>query len=112
MKLHKIIDQLELHILCDTPAKEHIEGNGGSTGDLLSDGMGALEEQQIWITIQTHRNVIAVATLKEAAAVILVKGSELEEEALHLAQEEGLCVCSTPLSAFEVSGKLFELLRQ
>ena len=110
MNLNTLISQLQLTVICEHEVNKNQEVRGGYTGDLLSDVMGSLDEGMVWMTIQTHRNVVAVATLKEAAAVILVKGLTLEQEALEMAISEELCVYSTPLSAFEFSGKIYDLL--
>ncbi len=110
MNLNELASQLDLTVICEHETTMHKPVLGGYTGDLLSDVMGSLDEGFVWVTIQTHKNVVAVATLKEASAVILVKDSKLEQEALEMAQAEELCVYSTPLSAFEISGRIYNLL--
>lgn len=85
---------------------------GGYTSDLLSDVMGNIEEGMIWITLQVHRNIIAVASLKEVAAVLLINGSQLDEGSLEQAVSEGVTVLSTPMPAFEASGRIYELLKK
>ena len=54
------------------------EVTGGYVGDLLSDVMGNSREGDIWITRQVHQNIVAVASLKEIAGIILVKGASME----------------------------------
>jgi hypothetical protein len=58
------------------------EISGGYVSDLLSDVMGNAAENEVWITLQTHQNVMAIASLKDLAAVILVKGFEPDEDTL------------------------------
>ena len=65
------------------------EIKGGYTSDLLSDVMGFAREGQVWITLQTHKNVLAIASLKELAAILLVKGNKPEDDMLEQAVEEG-----------------------
>jgi serine kinase of HPr protein (carbohydrate metabolism regulator) len=84
--------------------------SGGYTSDLLSDVMGHADEGLVWITLQTHKNVMAVASLKELAAVILIKNLEPDPDMLLQANEEGIPVLGTQLFAFDMSGKLFNLL--
>lgn len=84
---------------------------GGYTSDLLSDVMGNSEEGMLWITMQTHRNVIAVASLKEIAAVIIVNGAVPDEETLYEAESENVALLGTTMSAFEISGKIYCLLQ-
>ena len=59
---------------------------GGYCSDLLSDVMGNACEGEIWITLQTHKNIMAVAALKEVAAILLVKGLRPAAEVLTLAE--------------------------
>ena len=87
------------------------KGNkGGYTSDLLSDVMGYADEGYVWITLQTHKNVMAIASLKELAAVVLVKGFEPDEETVAVAQQEHIPILSTTEQAFEFSGRLYRLL--
>ena len=86
------------------------EITGGYTSDLLSDVMGHADNGKMWITLQTHKNVIAIASLKELAAVILIKGFEPDADMLAQAKEEGIPVLGSNDQAFEVTGKLYNLL--
>lgn len=86
------------------------EITGGYTSDLLSDVMGHAENGNIWITLQTHKNVIAIASLKELAAVIIVKGLEPDRDLLAQSEEEGIPVLGSEETAFEITGKLYNLL--
>ena len=83
---------------------------GGYTSDLLSDVMGNADSGMVWITLQTHINVMAIASLKELAAVILVKGLEPEANTLQQSNNEGIPILGTSLQAFEITGKLYQLL--
>ena len=73
MKVADIVEKLGLEICCGT-AGINREIKGGYTSDLLSDVMGNAQEGNLWITLQPHKNVMAIASLKELSAVILVKG--------------------------------------
>ena len=83
---------------------------GGYTSDLLSDVMGNAREGQVWVTLQSHKNVMAIASLKDLAAVILVKGFQPDEDMKNLADEENIPVLGTKEQCFEISGKLYNLL--
>lgn len=109
MKLNQLIDKLDLRVLSPAEDMER-EVRGGYTSDLLSDVMGNAETDTVWITLQVHRNVVAVAALKEVAAVLIVHGAEPDGQTLAEAREEGVAVLSTPLGAFEASGRIYELL--
>ena len=76
--------------------------DGVYVGDLLSRAMSHVEADNIWVTIMSNINVVAVATLTEPAAVILAVGVSLQEDALKGAKENGITVLSSPLSAYEI----------
>ena len=73
MKITEIIAALDLKVISGKEGLSN-EITGGYVSDLLSDVMGNAKEGQIWITLQTHQNIIAVASLKDISAVIIVKG--------------------------------------
>ena len=110
MKVIDLVNKLNLKVIS---GDDHLDTVvlGGYTSDLLSDVMGNLNEGEVWITLQTHRNVMAVASLKEAAAVILIKDLHRDEDLLAYAEEEGIPVLGTSKGAFEISGELYLLLK-
>jgi predicted transcriptional regulator len=109
MQVKDIISILDLKIFGGSQGLDR-EISGGYTSDLLSDVMGHADSGKVWITLQTHKNVIAIASLKELAAVILIKGLEPDADMLAQAEEEGIAVLGSNEQAFEVTGKLFNLL--
>jgi len=110
MKVNDIVEKLNLKVFSGIEGLDR-EVTGGYTSDLLSDVMGNADESQLWVTLQTHRNVMAVASLKEVAAVIIVKGLEPEENTMSQSNDEGIPLLGTDLETFEISGKLYELLK-
>ena len=80
----------------------------GYTCDLLSWVMAHGAEGMAWVTVQTHMNVIAVASLMEMSAVIIPEGIEMEEPSVEKAKEEGIAVLESPLTAYEICAKLAE----
>jgi len=109
MKLIEIVDKLGLKVFSNSDKLNEIEVTGGYTSDLLSDVMGNAREGQIWITLQNHKNVMAVASLKDLAAVVLVKSIKPEENFLKQSVEEGIPVLGTDRQAFEMSGELYKI---
>ncbi len=85
---------------------------GGYVSDLLSDVMGNADAGEIWITLQTHKNVMAIASLKDLAAIILVSDHKPEQDTAIQSNEEEIPILGTSLPTFEISGKLFELLKK
>ena len=109
MDLASIVKELNLKVEC---GKDQLtqEVSGGYVGDLLSDVMANSKEGNLWITRQTHQNIVAVASLKELAGIILVQGKGPEKDTLEKASKEGIPLLVTDLHTFEVAGKLYKLL--
>jgi len=83
------------------------EVESGYSCDLLSWVMAHGKPGMAWITVQTHMNVVAVATLHDMACVIVPEGAAVPDEVTAKAGEEGIAMLSSPKSAFELSGLLF-----
>ncbi len=111
MKISDIIKPLDLKILSGKDAINN-EVRGGYVSDLLSDVIGNAKEGQIWITLQTHQNIIAVASLKDISAIILVRGTLPEEDTIEKSNFENIPVLGTDMDTFTITGRLFELLKK
>ena len=85
------------------------EVTGGVISDILSDVMAQAQKGAIWVTHQTHENVLAIVFFKSLAAIILPSGLELEDSAAHKAKEKKILVLQSDLTAFQVVGKLYDL---
>ena len=109
MDLESVVKALNLKIRCGED-KLKTEIQGGYTGDLLSDVMANSKEGDIWITRQVHQNIVAVATLKEHAGIILVHGSEPAKDTLEKAIKSGIPIMVTDLPGFEATGRIYELI--
>lgn len=84
----------------------------GYTGDLLSDVMANSKEGDVWMTRQVHQNIIAVASLKDHAGIILVQGAEPAKDTLEKALRENIPVMGTDLSGFEAAGRIYNILKE
>lgn len=109
MTVKDIIDKLDLQVCCGTSGLER-KIKGGYTSDLLSDVMGNAPEGAIWVTLQTHKNTMAIASLKELAAIVLVKGLHPEADTVSESEQEGIPILSTAEEAFDITGKIYQLL--
>lgn len=92
-----------------TPVALEKEIQGGFSGDLLSWVMGNCEEKNLWITVQTHLNVVAIAALKEISCIVIAQGAQIPQETIKKAMEEDLAIFETNLSAYEVCEKCIEI---
>jgi predicted transcriptional regulator len=111
MTLTDIINELKLQVLTgDDKLQTFVTGAYAS--DLLSDVMGKAREGNVWITMQTHKNIIAVASLKEAAAIIIVNGGRPDEKTLDAARAENVVVLATSENSFTTCGKLYKLMER
>ena len=99
MKLTELREKLGLRLVCGGEDKEF---DGVYAGDLLSRAMSHVEADNLWITIMPNTNVIAVASLTEAAAVILAEEVELQADALAAATENGITVYSSDRTVYEL----------
>lgn len=79
----------------------------GYACDLLSWVMARGQEGMAWITVQAHMNVIAVASLADMSAIIAPEGVKYEQPVIDKAQEEGIAVISTKLSAYKIAGLMY-----
>ncbi len=109
MKVSELAEQLGLQVYGGKSGLDR-EIAGGYTSDLLSDVMGHASAGQVWITLQTHKNVMAIASLKELAAVVIVKGYQPEADMLEHSNTEEIPVLGTTGEAFELTGKIYQLL--
>jgi len=107
MKVSEIVEKLGLTVFSGHKGLDR-EIKGGYVSDLLSDVMGNAKEGEVWITLQVHQNVMAIATLKDLAAVILVNGLEPQENTMKHSNDENIPVLGTNLSTFEIAGKLYQ----
>ena len=109
MTVAELVNKLNLKVLSGSNGLNR-EISGAYTSDLLSDVMGGINEGQLWITLQTHVNVMAIASLKEIAAVILVKNLSPDANTVEQSNNEGIPILSTSEATFDISGKIYQLL--
>jgi predicted transcriptional regulator len=108
MLLNEIVSALNLQALC---------GESGFTqpvtcayiSDILSDVMSKGRKGCLWITNQTHENVLAIVFFKGLAGVILPDGITPDEKVLAKAKEKGIPLLATELPAFDIAGQLYAL---
>jgi predicted transcriptional regulator len=111
MKIIEIIEMLNLKVFSGKSGLEN-EIEGGYVSDLLSDVMGNAKQSQVWITLQNHKNSLAVASLKDLSAIILVKGIKPGEDTISKSDEEGIPLLGSSEDTFTVAGKLYNLIKE
>jgi predicted transcriptional regulator len=110
MTLKEIKERFNLRVYaCENELKKEVKG--GYASDLLSDVMGHASEGELWITLQTHKNVIGVASLKDLSGIVLVKGFTPDKETVDLAISENIPLLGTDSEAFEFCGMLYNAIK-
>lgn len=108
IKLYDIIEKLNLEVKTAAGSID-TEVTGGYASDRLSDVMANSDAGNVWITSHTHINIIAVSTLKELSAIIMVNGGMPEDDTLKKAEEEKMPILISRLPAFELIGRLYQM---
>ena len=108
MKLSEVIEKSELEaVLVPHPDAEVA---GVYTSDLLSDVMAHCEDEFLLVTVQNHKNSVAVCTLVGAPALIIVHNRPLPEDMVAAAKQEGIALLRTSLDQFGISVRLATIL--
>lgn len=108
MKLKDLVKDLNLNVLVGKDLLDRTV-TGGYAGDMLSDVLTNANKGNIWVTMQIHPNVMAVANSKDLSGIILVNGRKPEAEMLKKAEQKKIPILVSPWSAYRVVGRLYEL---
>lgn len=108
MKIHELVEPLEATIVQNQFEDRDIQG--AYTSDLLSDVMANAKEGGALITIQAHKNTVAVASLVNISVIIICNNRPIPEDMIEAAREEGIAIIQTKENQFITSGRLYTLL--
>ncbi len=108
MTLKKIIEELELETVYGGTGLD-ADVSRGYASDLLSDVIANTQKGDIWVTMQIHPNIAAVASMKELSGIVIINGRRPQTETLEKAEEENIPVMVSRLPAFELIGRLYKL---
>ncbi|MBN2435339.1 MAG: hypothetical protein JXK07_08750 [Spirochaetes bacterium] len=95
-----------------TKSFNDIEVANGYTSDLLSDVMGFAEEESLLITIQAHKNTVAVASQLDLAGIVICNGRRIPEDMRLAAEQEGIAILQTEENQFVTSHKIYSAIRE
>jgi len=109
MTLQEIIAGLNLNVLTSHQNFAAVTPQGGYASDLLSCVVAGAQPGNIWITLQAHMNVVAVAALREVSAVIITENAQPDADVIEKANQQGVVLLSTSEPSYQVVGKLWEL---
>jgi len=106
MKVADILKWENTKILC---CEDRLDNTivDGYVSDLLSDVIAHANENMAWITIQTHKNIVAIASLKELACIIITNNNIPADDLIEAAIQENIPIISTSMTSFDAAGKLY-----
>ena len=108
MTVKELSEKLGFEIVnLDDPDREVL---GGYAGDLLSWVMGRASAGDVWITIMSNMNIVAVAALADPSCILLSEDVKLDDGVLEKAKAQGINILSTELDTFTASAKIATLL--
>lgn len=108
MNIRDIVEPLGATIVQGQFEDRNIQG--AYTSDLLSDVMANAKEGGALITIQAHKNTVAVASLVNISVIIVCNNRPIPEDMIEAAREEGIAILQTKENQFITSGRLYTLL--
>lgn len=108
MKLRELVKELDLDVLVGEKLLDR-DVTGGYAGDLLSDVLTNSDKGNIWVTMQIHINILAVASTKGLSGIIIANGRRPPSETLEKAEEKKMPILVSPLSTYIIGGRLYEL---
>jgi predicted transcriptional regulator len=108
VKVSQVVEALNLHVVAGQSALQR-EITGGYCADLLSCVMARAKHGNVWLTLQAHPNVIAVAALLELAAVIVTEGAPIPDDVKARAESENIPLLATAHTTFKIVSELARL---
>jgi predicted transcriptional regulator len=84
------------------------EIDGAFISDMVSDVMAGAKAGSVWVTVQTHKNIVAAANLVDLAAIIIVRGKKVPEDTIQMADRAKMTLFATDEDTYQVAIRLFE----
>lgn len=108
MKLKELAEQLGWELKTQNVPME-AEVKTGYASDLLSDVLANSIEGDLWVTRQTHLNIVAIAVMRDLSGILLVNGAQPDSDTVEKAAEKMVPIFRTPLPTFEIVGRLYQM---
>ncbi len=109
MKISQLADLIQAKILTDNKDVDN-EVSGAYICDLLSWVMSHANKGDVWITVHTHLNIVAVALLVEIACILVPEGIQVEEATIKKANEEGIIIMSSNKTAYQIAVEISKII--
>ncbi|MFH1756764.1 MAG: DRTGG domain-containing protein [Pseudomonadota bacterium] len=108
MKLKDLAGHLEWELMTrNVPVEAEVKT--GYASDLLSDVLANSIEGDLWVTRQTHLNIVAIAVMRDLSGVLLANGAKPDPDTIEKAVEKMVPIFRTHLPTFEVVGRLYQM---
>jgi ferredoxin len=108
MTVKDLVERLDLQVVAGQKGLDR-QVEDGYCGDLLSEIMANAPQSCVWLTIQGHQNIVAVAVLRDIAAIMVTGGQTPDDETLQKANEEKIPILLWPDSAYQLAGRLYAM---
>ena len=108
MTVKDLVERLDLQVVAGQKGLDR-QVEDGYCGDLLSEIMANAPQGCVWLTIQGHQNIVAVAVLRDMAAIMVTGGQTPDDETLQKANEEKIPILLWPDSAYQLAGRLYAM---
>ena len=109
MTVSELVKELNFKVFSGEETAKTRNVKGCYIGDLLSLAMSKVQADNVWITIQTNMNIVAVSSLADGACVIIADGFTPDDMAVQKAEIQDVILLGSELSAYEIAVKLAEL---
>lgn len=109
MNLADIVQSLGLEVCAGANRLAQKEVTGGYACDLLSYVMAKAKEGNLWLTVQGHPNIVAVAGLVNLAGIVVAEEAKIDPLTVEKANQEGVPLLTTSLTTYELAGRLYDL---
>ena len=108
ISLKEIVETLKIETLSSAGLLDRPVA-GGYASDLLSCVIKSAKKDDLWVTLQSHLNIVAVASLLGLAGIIITEGSRPDQETVARAENEGVVLMITPRDTYSIVGELTSL---
>lgn len=109
MNVNEIIENTDLKQLGSLNGENNL-ATGVFCCDLLSHAMAKLPPNFVWVTVMANTNTLAVATLTEAACVVIAENLQVEQELIEKANEKNIVLLHSNLPIYETAKLVEETL--
>lgn len=108
MTVRNVMEELELFLIAGASGIDS-EVKKVYIGDLLSWVMGNAEQKCIWVTVQSHVNIVAVASLISASCIIVSEGVFVGQDTVERANNEGIPIFASSYTSYQLAKQLINL---